>query len=617
MVKTKHQLILVCIVILSLFFGCKKDDDTTTITSSSNNSLSMFKPRGTISGLVRDRITNQPVEGAVVSVGFEGDVKTTTSNVAGAYSFADVPAGQYQIINGTSVLTGTYTLTVSLVNYNKSQTDESKKYRDFYYTTVTIKFTSLTPGDSFAVNNLVGSTVLSISHLNTSLSGRVVDVNAQPVANATVMLFDATVFPQIILEQTKTSANGSYQFSKIDNGLTVNVKAQSSDGSLEGAIPALFALPANANSDSLRTQVNVESIILTPVDNVSPFVISVSPENQSDVSPASLKVVYKFSEPIKQTAYTRTDLPAGHSTIVDDIIISYNGFKKTAGNLGFSVQWDTTYTQLTITPQGILGSSKYTVNMTTAFNSGKITDAAGLVLVNNANITGDFEALQFTTNGGTTVPAAPTVTRRIVAGLFGDLDYTGGTVGLQWSVNADARSYNIYRSINGGTFDLLQKDFFGTQFSTNTGSLVNPSGANNPLSAINVRYLVRAVSKDLVESPESNIITVTDAVKPKLVNATVAAGAGTNNWIYTVRFSEPLAIAAAENVGNYSFSNGSGVFYTVNKANYLGLSVGAYVVQLEVSSSAAPVAGYILLAGNGVTDLAGLGVDATSNSKTF
>ena len=622
MVKFRYTLFVIAIVQMMVLAGCeKKEEDKNSSSNPTSSSLPTYEPRGTISGLIRDRITNDPVSGAVVSVGFDGAVHSSTTNAAGVFSFAKVPAGQYQIVNGTNVLTGTYTLTVSLTNYNAAQSNTNKKYRNHYYSTVTIRFTSLATGDSVAVDGLVGSVVVAISYLNTSLNGLVVDRNSQPVANAIVTLYDATVFPVVAMSQTTTSAGGTYLFSNIDNGLTVAINAQSKDGSLEGNLAANFTLPANVTTDSLRTQVNAERIVLLPVDNVSPFIISTSPEHLSDVSPASLKVVYTFSEPIRQTPYTRTDLPAGHSAIIDDIIVSYDGFKKSAANLGFSVQWDTTFTKLTVTPQGIQGSSKYSVNMNTAANSGKITDAAGRALVNNTTLTGDFEVLQFTTGGASAVPVAPTLARRIILGQFTVFDYAGGTVGLQWNVSSDARSYNIYRSINGGTFDLLQKDFFGTQFSTNSGSLVNPTGATNPLSAINVRYLVRAVSKDLVESAASNIIVVSDQVKPRLstTSAPPVAGVGANAWIYTLRFSEPINIATAENIANYTFINAGAITYTKNSADYLGFNAGTglYHVQLSVTSSAAPIAGYSVVVGNVVTDLANNIIDDTANSRTY
>jgi len=124
------------------------------------------------------------------------------------------------------------------------------------------------------------------------------------------------------------------------------------------------------------------------------------------------------------------------------------------------------------------------------------------------------------------------------------------------------------------------------------------------------------VSRDLVESASSNVITVTDAVKPQLINAAVAAAPGTNNYVYTLRFSEPLTVSAAQNTSSYLFTGTGGVTFTRNSANYLGFSGGSYVVELSVTTSAAPPVGYTLVV-SGVTDLAGNGMDANANSHLF
>jgi hypothetical protein len=701
----------VCIAcFLALMAGCKQN--SSPIAPPVQTSLLTYQPKGTISGLIKNFVTAAPVAGAIISVGSEGGVLSATSNGAGAFSFANVPAGQYQIVDGTVVFTGTYIMTVSLLDYNTKQTDAAKKYRDYYYVPVTIKFTSLAPGDSLAVSGLVGATHLDISYLNTTVTGQVVGQNQQPVANATVMLYDATVFPNVLLAQTTSSASGGYQFTAVDNGLTVTIKAQSSDGSLQGTLAGFtlsanvasdtqvkmepvmisplyttvaglvvdqnqqpvanatvmiydvtvfpnallaqttssasggyqfsavangltitikarssdgslegtlagFTLPANVTNDSLRSQVNAERIMMTPVDNVNPFIVGLTPENNSDVSLANLQVVYTFSEPIKKTAYTRTDLPPGHNTIIDDISVTYVGFKKTAAAITFSAQWNTDFTQLTLTPQGIIGSAKYSVNALAAFNSGKLTDNANRVVTNNTLITGDFELLQFTTSGGSTLPGAPTLSRRFVSGLFGGLDFNGGTVGLEWTPDGNARSYNTYRSVNGGSFDLLQSNVFALQVTDNISSLVIPIGATDPLKAGNVRYLVRGESMDLVEGPSSNIIQVGDGISPRLLASTSVASAGaTNSWIYTLRFSEPLTIASAENIGNYAFVGTGVVTFTVNTASYIGNNAGVYIVQLGVTTSAALPVGYTLVVSS-LTDLANNGLDATAKSKTF
>ena len=598
-------------LLVVMMFGCAKDSST-PIAPGTN----VTEPKGTVTGLIFNRITNRPVPNAKISLGYDGGVQSVTSDSAGQFSFANVPAGSYQTVGGAPVFGGSYTATISLVDYNATQPDPTKLYRNYYYSTFTITFTSLGTGDTSSADGMVGTINLGISYLNTTVKGSVVDKNMQPVSGAVITLYDRTVVPAIARAQTSSASDGTYQFNNIDNGLTVGITAVSSDGSLQGNLPGVLTLPGNLPVDSLRAGVTAERIVMLPVDDTNPFVIGITPENNSDVSPSNLQVVYTFSEPIKQTAYTRTDLPVGNNTMVDDIALNFNGMKKTTGAVSFAVAWNATFTQLTVTPQGLVGSAKYSLDMTGVFGSGKITDVSGNVLVNNTSITGDFEVLNFTTSGGSTVPATPTVSRRYVPGVFGPVDYNGGVVGLEWNYDANARSYNIYKSVDGSPFQLLQGDYYQIQFSENTGSLVVPIGSNNPLSAGSVSYEVTAVSRDLVESAPSAPITVTDAIAPALIVATVAPAGGTNAWTYTMRFTEPLNIANAENLNSYLFTNTGGVTFTKVAANYIGFSGGTYVVELFVTTSAALPAGYTLVV-SGATDLAGNGVDQTANSQTF
>lgn len=601
---------LTVVLLLVLMYGCSKD------SSSPVSPDLAAQPKGTITGLVRNRTTGTPVPGAKISIGYNGAVQTATSDSAGAFSFANVPAGQYQLVNNAPVYSGSYTLTVSLVNYNASQKDSTRKYRNYYYSTVTITFTSLGNGDSSTVDGMVGSALVEISYLNTTVKGEVVDQGMQAVSGALVTLYDETAFPAVVIAQTATASDGSYEFTNVDNGLTIGITAMSKDGSLEGSLASPLTLPPNVTIDSLRSGVSAERIMLLPVDDTNPYVIDITPEENADVSPANMQIVYTFSEPIKQTAYTRTDLPFGNNTMLDDIVLNFNGMKKISGAMDFTAAWNSTFSQLTITPQGLVGSARYSLDMTNVFNSGKITDNSGNAIVNNPDITGDFEPLDFTTSGDSPVPAAPTVSRRIIAGTFAPVDYDGGAVGLEWNYDVNARSYNVYKSVDGGPFELLQGDVYAIQYSDNTGSLVVPLNALNPLSPGSVKYVVRAVSKDLVEGASSNVITVTDAVSPSLLNATVAPGGAPNSYIYTLSFSEPLNIATAENISNYLFTNTGAVTFTKVSANYMGSSGGVYIVRLSVTTSAAPVAGYTL-AVSGVTDLAGNGMAQTANSHTF
>lgn len=605
------------ILCVFLFVGCNKDDDNPVTVAATETILPTYQPKGTITGLIKDVCTNEAIKGAVLSLSYNGTVQSVQSDEAGQFSFDNVPAGQFKVISGALVATGTYTITASLVDYNKSVSDTTKRYRNYYYNTTTITFTSLVPGDSLGVSGLVGSVIFEIAQLNTSLVGEVVDEKMQPVSGARVVLFDASITHGVVLQQTQTDANGRYRFSALDNGMTVRVMARSADGKYEGSLPSLLSLPCNLYYDSLRSNVTAERIQLQWANNVPPYVIDITPKNNADVSPTNLQIVYTFSAPIKQTEYTRTDLGKGHGTILDDISVVYTGMKKTAGTIGHSVSWNSTMTQLTITPSGVVGSARYTVSVSTALP--KLTDEAGLAVVNNTALIGDFETLNLTTNGQSTVPGAPVLTRRLVPGYYDILNYNGGTVALEWTADANARSYNLYRQIGDGPFEILQSNIYNLMTTDLIGTLVTPNAAD-PLAAITVKYRLTAVSKDLVEGPPSNVVTVSDNVRPQLLGATPML-LSTRRYQLILRFSEPLAMASAQNTDNYLIQNPDTVVFSKQQAAYLGFNsvTNRYEVALTVAISNGDnlPAGLSIRAGSNIVDLAGNSIDTVNHTYTF
>jgi hypothetical protein len=288
-------------------------------------------------------------------------------------------------------------MTASLVNFNQGQSDPLKRYRDYYYATAIVTYSSEVDS-SDKVIGLIGSVNFMISELNSQIKGTVVDKDMQPVPNAVVTLFDNTIIPGAVMRQTSTDAAGNYSFGNVDNGISVIIRAMSSNGAIEGTLAAPLGLNCNQPYDSLRAQVVAERIMMTAADNVAPYVIATSPVDNADVAFAGFQAVFTFSEPIKQTPYTRTDLGLGHGTIMDDVTITYDGLKKSALDLPFTGQWNGTFTQLTIASSDLVGSARYTLDFTGA--AANLEDNVGNALVNNATLTGDFEALTFTTDGG-------------------------------------------------------------------------------------------------------------------------------------------------------------------------------------------------------------------------
>ncbi len=611
-----HMLFLIFTLSSILIVGCKQEDDKNSIVATESLVWQTLKPTGTISGKVVDRHTDKPVNGVIVSIAFNGTVTNATSDISGSFSFANVPCNRDAT---TGTITGTYQLTVSLVEVNKTIPDSLPKFREYYFNaTLSVTFIDVAKNDTsknkVLVEGLEANIRFDVAKLNTTINGYVVDENNNAVANAAVWLREFGSGK--ILQQTTTNTAGKYSFTKVEDGTTIFIDAKSSDGTLQGSLAAM-TLVINRAQENLRPQVTAERILITAVDNVAPYVISISPENLADVSPNGLTMVYKFSEPIKQTAYTVTNAPLGLGTLIDDINFDFAGFKKAAGNTNFALSWDSTFSILTVTPAQIVGSSKYTLNVVPAL--GKLKDRAGNAVVAKA-IVGDFETLNFTTNGGTTIPSAPIVTRRLNTGLgLNALNFTGGVVGLEWNLDANARNYKVYRSVNGEPYTLLANNIIDTRYSDNTGFLVtgyNPPTDRDAFKAFSVIYKVHTVSKDLIESDASNIISVKDDVAPKLISAIVDSLTTGFDYAY-LRFDEPLTTNTAQTTAYYAISNlPGGIASQITEAVYLAWTGTFYEVRLQVTKQSVKT-GEIITVTNQVKDLAGNSVDPNTSSRIF
>lgn len=607
--------------LLILVIGCEDKNTTNTIVDTFIPQGTL-KPTGTISGKIVDRHTEKPVQGAVISIAYNGTVFKVTSDESGSFSFANVACNR-DATTGTT--TGTYQLTVSLVDVNKTIPDSLPKYREFYYnTTLSVTFIDLAKNDTsrtkLPVENLEANIRFDVGKLNTTVKGQVVNEDYEPVANATVYLEEGATGD--VLQTTSTDAQGNYSFSKVEGGTLVYIESKSSDGTLEGGLNGNWFLTINKNNYDFRSQVNAERIVLNAVDNINPYIVKITPENLSDVSPVGLKIVIKFSEPIKQTPYTITTAPLGLGTLIDDIDFDFTGLKKSAGNTNFSLVWDTTsYATLTITPAQVVGSANYQLDISALINNANFTDRAGNNLsANPYGIVGDDELLNFTTNGGSTTPAAPVVSRRLNSGLgFNKLNFDGGTVGLEWGLDNNARSYKVYRSINGEPYVLLADNVLDIRYSNNPGELVtgyNPPGDNDPFKAFTVKYKVVGVSKDLVEGPESNVIEVKDDVKPQFVSAVVDSSQTGFDYV-SLRFDEPLDMAIAQVIGNYSINNlPASTASQITEAVYRGWTGAFYEVRLQITKQSITT-GEIITVSTSIQDLIGNTLDPNTTALNF
>ncbi len=587
----------------------------------------MLKAKGTIAGRIIDMCTNAPVKGVKVSIAENGT--TVTTDNFGEFVFKSVPVNALDTPNGM-LYNNSYVIIMDFTAYNQTLADTSAlRYNNHEYVTVDVVFTDLNDGDNDGTggdagsgqdtpaDHLVANVELLIGKLNTQISGQVVDNLYNPVAGAVVYLKKNLNYTGTwsLIKQTTTDASGNYVFSNVEAGSSVTIEAMNSSRTMSGDVS--IDLTCNQNT-GLRTQVAAEQIVLTYDDDVSPFVTVISPVNNEDAGPTGLTVTYTFSEPIKQTPYTRTDLGKGHNTIVDDIVVTFVGMKKAASAVPFTVTWNAAFTQLTLTPSGIVGSARYTVNN---FISNKLMDNAGNAVVNNAGITGDFETLSFTTAGSAAAPTTPSLSRETLMYPLTNVNWNGGTVKLRWDYDANVKYYELYKKIGDGSFEIVGNNIKKIDTVVTVGGTDLVVGDNqSPSGKRTVQYAIRAISNNLVSSEMSNAITVEDKVLPTLTSATIDSNISADYDVVYVRFSEPLTRTTAES-GTYSISpDNNSISANVREIIYLGYDTSfpggsGYKVRFKVNNRAITTGERLTV--TGVEDLHLNDIDTENNSHDF
>jgi hypothetical protein len=584
------------------FFGCKSENSN--ITAPYNSPIKIISGEGQISGRIINNTTNTPIAGVIVSISFnDQNVKVQTDNV-GHFTFNGVPVTRFVNDNGATVNSGTYPVTLSFVDINKGQTDSTKKYRDYYYKTINVLFTE---GDtSIVVTNMVASIDLAINYCNTTINGYVVDKNNIPASNAIVYLYDQSISGALVA-QTITDATGKYTFNKVDNGLIVFMKAVSADGSMEATLPTSYYLDPRITLYNLRPEVSAERLELHAVDTHNPYVISISPEYNADMTSASdFNIVYNFSKPVQQNQYTKTGVPIGLNTMIDDISFTFDGPKKIMGPVSLSLAWNASFTSLTITPSQTLSSGKYTLNFMPVLS--KLKDNANNSFVDNSLIKGDLsEALKFTMSQNLATTAVPQISCK------SNFDFNGGSANITWTTYTDPNlsGFNIYKSIDGQPFQLIASRISQLDYSDAITSLVYPN-VTNPIRAFSIKYKVSAVSIDLIEGTASNTIEIKDNVLPgtlfdtNTVISVVPDPLGdTLKYSVTLRYSEPMNSVDGSSGAQFNFSAPSSGFITFSNiiANYLYKD---YAVQLTfITSKKLSIGSVIYIYNSTIKDLSG------------
>jgi hypothetical protein len=437
------------------------------------------------------------------------------------------------------------------------------------------------PDRKFTMPVNPGTTTAATTHdfrvgkLSATIQGVVGDSNLLTIGGAIVELLDNTVGTagNLIRSTTSDAGTGGFVFAGVEAGANYRLMGRTSDSVMQGSV----AIGELSDNQTLSLPLGgTPALLLTSTDTYSPRIISVSPENNADIAPGTVSVIFTFNEPIRQNSYSIPN-PSVLDNIYNDINVSYGGMKA-AGNYSHTISWNTAFDVLTVIIPDTGVSSKFTVDLSLlspvgATILGKLKDNAGNGLESSPVLTAG-NLLAFTTNGGA-LAAPPVILSTDAPGL----DWNATSVTLDWQpVIGATKGYNIFRSARtSGIVEPFILIAGPVAASTYTDSL-GLSGFNLlplPETAQSYVYRVASVNSDLIESSPSNELTVRDVVAPSVVGtAGICVSPGGNSLTITtpatttvngqveITFSEPLETIAAENLNNYIGTGISGAKLT-------------------------------------------------------
>jgi hypothetical protein len=534
------------LIIASLMAAC--GSSIPTPTSSTDTPVTV-----TLQGQLTDAVSGEAIVGATIEIG----LKSAVTDANGHYEIGNVLADSAGGVSRDYQATITLTEVTSPVDM--TDTAASPRYPD-------IKFAMPVPPTA---TTSATTHDFKVGKLSATIRGVVGDSGLLTIGGAIVELQDNTtgMAGNVIRTATSDAITAEYIFANIEAGMDYKLVGRTSDGVMQGDVTT-GTLSDNQTLELLLNNGSA-ALILNGTDTYSPRIISVTPENNADVAPGALDVVFVFNESIRQNSYSIPD-PSVLDNIYHDTNVSYGGLKA-AGNYAHTMSWNATFDTLTINLPDTGTSSKFTVDLSllspvSATVLGKLKDNAGNGLENSPVLTAG-NLLAFTTNGG--MLAAPPV---ILSPNAPGLDRDATSVALDWQpVLGATKGYNIYRSarMSGVVGPFIQ--IAGPVTSSTYTDTYALSGFNLlPYMEIAQSYVYRvtSVNSDLIESAPSNELLILDVIPPSAVGTAGICVAPDGNSLTVINpvtvtangqvqftFSEPLDVISAETLGNYTGAN--------------------------------------------------------------
>ena len=179
MTLLKNKLAVAVAIALSTSFGLVGcDDDKSVSTAVGVPNPNTLMPTGTIQGVLRDSVTNEPIVGAVVDIGI---AKATTTET-GQFVIKDVPATKSTGASGAGSDSSPYQVTIDLRNVK--QATGAAKYPSFAFAEADVAYSSLNDGSNDAgtsssnhdtpVTGLTAPMRLTVGKLAAGIKGTVI-----------------------------------------------------------------------------------------------------------------------------------------------------------------------------------------------------------------------------------------------------------------------------------------------------------------------------------------------------------------------------------------------------------------------------------------------------------
>lgn len=209
----KRFLVLIALLSLGFFIaGCAEGDKSSNVV---NPNPDVFSPTGSISGQVFDFCKMLPVQGAIVSVAYNGSVKKVTTGKDGGFSFNNVPANGGWYGPGAQMLSyvgAYYEVVCDLSNIKSSTGAATYGYATIMPAYVTYsdlydgdndsqndqEFTESGSGASTPVNKLAANVPFLVAQPNATINATVTNVTdvetgvaitGTAVSDASVLLY--------------------------------------------------------------------------------------------------------------------------------------------------------------------------------------------------------------------------------------------------------------------------------------------------------------------------------------------------------------------------------------------------------------------------------------------